>query len=155
MQQHPKGLEAARIKIPSESWIFYQFSPKHSSYDASLNYKGKANIKNKVHLRALRSHHIDSHYCAAIKKYIKHMGVRAATVIESHTPDDEDPVCVSFYSLDYKAKVCRLYVNYPSLPVYSTKALYHAGLSQLGQHRGASSSGVIRWPRPEQHPPFK
>jgi hypothetical protein len=152
MQQHPEGLEAARIKIPSESWILYQISPKHPSYAASLHYTGKANIKNKVQLRTLRSHHIDSHYCAAIKKYIKHMGVRAATVIESHTPDDEEPACVSFYSLDDKAKVCRLYVNYPPLSVYSTNALY---LSQLGQHRGASSSGVIWWPRPEQHPPFK
>ena len=90
MQQHQEGLEAARIKIPSESWILYQLSPKHPSYGASLNYTGKANIKNKVQLRTLRSHHIDLHYCAAIiKKYIKHMGVRAATVIESPTSDEE------------------------------------------------------------------
>ena len=106
--QHPEGLEAARIKIPSESWILYQFSPKHPLYVASLNYTGKANIKHKVQLRTIRAHHVDSYYCAAIKKYIKHMGVRAATVIESHTPDEEEPACVSFYSLDDKAKVCDL-----------------------------------------------
>ena len=103
--QHPEGLEAARIKIPSESWILYQFSPKHPLYAASLHYTSKANIKNKVLLRTLRAHHVDSHYGAAIKKYIKHMGVRAATVIKSHTLDDKEPACVSFYSLDDKAKV--------------------------------------------------
>jgi len=32
------------------------------------------------------------------------MGVRATTLIESHTPDDKEPACVSFYSLDDKAK---------------------------------------------------
>ncbi len=103
--KHPEGLEAARIKIPTESKILYQCSPKRPLYDASLHYTDKANIKNKVQLRTLRAHHVDSHYCAAIKKYIKHMGVRAATVIQSLTLDDEEPACVSFYSLDDKAKV--------------------------------------------------
>ena len=107
-EQHPGGLLEAGIKIPSESWILYQFSPKHPLYAASLHYKGKANIKNKVQLRTLRAHHVDSHYCAALKKYIKHMGVRAATVLESHTHDDQEPACVAFYSLDDKAKVYML-----------------------------------------------
>ena len=104
-QPNPEGLEATRIKIPTESWILYQFSPKHHLYATSLHYTSKANIKNKVQLTALRAHRVDSRYCAPIKKYIKHMGVRAATVIESHTPDDEELACVSFYSLDDKAKV--------------------------------------------------
>jgi hypothetical protein len=69
-----------------------------------MHYTCIANIKNKVHLRTLRAHHMDSHYCATMKKYIKHMGVRATTLIESHTPDDKEPACVSFYSLDDKAK---------------------------------------------------
>jgi len=105
-QHHPEGLEAARIKIIAKSWILYQFSPMHPLYDASLHYTSKSNIKNNVQLRTLRAHHTDSHYCATIKKYIMHMGVRAATVIESHTPDDGEHACVSFYSLDDKAKAC-------------------------------------------------
>ena len=86
--KHLEELEAARIKIPTESWIIYKFSPKHPLYDASLHCTCKANIENKVQLRTLRAHRVDSHYCATIKKYIKHMGVRASTVIESHTPID-------------------------------------------------------------------
>jgi hypothetical protein len=124
-QQHPSRLEAAGIKIPSESWILYQFSPKHPSYAASLHYTVKANMKNKGQLRTLRAHLVDSHYCATLKKYVKHMGVRATTIIESHTPDDEEPACVAFYSLDDKAKVCWLYVRYPSFTVYSNNALGH------------------------------
>jgi hypothetical protein len=105
-EQHLRGLSEVGIKIPSESWIVYQCSPKHPLYVASLHYTGKANIKKKVQLRTLRAHHVDSHYCAALKKYIKHMGVRATNVLESHTPNDEEPACVAFYSLDDKAKVC-------------------------------------------------
>ena len=39
------------------------------------------------------------------------MGVRAATAIELHTPDDEDPACVSLFYLDDKAKVCILQLS--------------------------------------------
>ena len=105
-QQHLEGLAAVSVKIPSENMILYPFSPKHPLYAASLHYTCKANVKNKVQLRTLRAHHIDSHYCAALKKYMKHMGVRAATLIEAHTHEDQEPACVSFYSLDDKAKVC-------------------------------------------------
>jgi hypothetical protein len=105
-KQHPVGLSEVGIKIPSESWILYQFSPKHPLYVASLHYTGKVNIKNKVQLRTLRARHVHSHYCATVKNYIEHMGVRAATILESHTLDDEEPACVALYSLDEKAKVC-------------------------------------------------
>jgi len=109
--QHPDGLIAVGIKIPSGSWILYQLAPKHPLDAVSLHYKGKADVKKKVHLRTLRAHHVDLHYCAALKKYIKHMGVLATTVIESHTPESREPACVSFYSLDDKAKVCSLTVR--------------------------------------------
>ena len=105
-EQHHGGLSKADIKIPSECWILYQLSPKHPLYVASLHYIGKANIKNKVQLRTIRAHHVDSHYCAALKKYIKHMGVRATTVLESHILDAEEPPCIVFYSLDDKANKC-------------------------------------------------
>ena len=88
------------------------FPPKHPLYADSLHYTGKANIKNKVQLQPLRAHHVDSHYCATLKKYIKQMGVRATTIIESHTHDDEEPARIALYSLDDKAKVCILYGIY-------------------------------------------
>jgi hypothetical protein len=40
VQDHPEGLEAAGIAIPSESYVAYQFSPKHASHATSLAYTG-------------------------------------------------------------------------------------------------------------------
>ena len=94
-QQHPKELEAFARKIPSESYTLYQFFPKHPLYAASLHYIGKAIVKNKVRLRALRARHVNSLYYVALKNYTKHMGARAATLIESHTPEYREPACVS------------------------------------------------------------
>ena len=104
-QQYPGGLDAACIKIPSESWILYQFAPKHNLHAESLHYTGTVKLKNKVQLQTLRARHVDSHYCAALKKYIKQMGVLAATAIETHTREHEELACVSFFSVDDKAKV--------------------------------------------------
>jgi len=37
---HPDGLDVAGIRIPSDTWISYQFSPKHPSHAASIQYNG-------------------------------------------------------------------------------------------------------------------
>ena len=50
---HPEGFEAAGIFIPSDSWIAYQFNPKHSSHATSMHYTGDLNIKHKVQSRRL------------------------------------------------------------------------------------------------------
>ena len=37
----PEGWESGRIKVPSESWVAYQFSPKHPKHAASLHFTGE------------------------------------------------------------------------------------------------------------------
>ena len=65
---HP-DLDAAGIKIPSDSWISYQFSPNIlASHATSLQYTGALNIKHKVQSRTLRANHLNSHYVACLLK---------------------------------------------------------------------------------------
>ena len=104
-QRHPDGLDIHGIKIPSENWIGYQFSPKHPLYAASLNYTGALNIKHKVQARTLRANHPDSHYVASFFKMMKRLGVVAAQVIAKYTDQEEDAAPVVFYSMDDKAKI--------------------------------------------------
>ena len=102
---HPQGLAEAGIKIPSDSWISYQFSPKHPCHAVSLQYTGALNIKHKVQSRTLRAHHLDSHYVACLFKMMKRLGVVASQVIKKFTHENEEEASVVFYSMDDKAKV--------------------------------------------------
>ena len=112
--KHPEGLEAACIFIPSDSWISYQFTPKHPSHAVSMDYTGALNIKHKVQSRTLRARHPDSHYVACIFKMLKRLRVVAAQVINKYTEDDEIPASVVFYSMDDKAKIN---IGEPSLAI--------------------------------------
>ena len=103
--RHPEGLDAAGIRVPCDSWIAYQFSSKHPSHVASMNYTGALNIKHKVQSRTLRANHPDSHYVACFFKMMKRLGVLAAQVIQKYTEDGEGPAHVVFYSMDDKAKI--------------------------------------------------
>ena len=104
-QKHPEGLDIHGIKIPSENWIAYQFSPKHPLHVASLNYTGALNIRHKVQARTLRASHPDSHYVASFFKMMKRLGVVAAQIIDKYTVGEESPAPVVFYSMDDKAKI--------------------------------------------------
>jgi hypothetical protein len=104
-ERHPDGLDAVGIKIPSESWIAYQFSPMHPLHAASLHYTGALQIKHKVQARTLRANHPDSHYVASFFKMMKRLGVVAAQVIAKYTYEDDDVSPVVFYSMDDKAKI--------------------------------------------------
>ncbi len=90
--KHPEGLEAASMFIPSDSWISYQFTPKHPPHTVSMDYTGFLNIKHKVQSRTIRASHQYSHYVACIFKTLKRLGVVAAHVINKYTEDDEVPV---------------------------------------------------------------
>jgi hypothetical protein len=96
-RRHPGGLDSAGIKIPSENWIAYQFSPKHPSHAASLHYIGVLSIKHKVQARTLRAHHPDSHYVASFFKMMKRLGVVAAQIITKFTNEDEELAPFVFY----------------------------------------------------------
>ena len=102
---YPEGLGEAHIKMPSDSWISYQFSPKHPSHVVSIQYTAVVNIKHKVQARTLRAHRPDSHYVACWFKMMKRLSVVAAQVIEKYTQEDEEEGAVVFYSMDDKAKV--------------------------------------------------
>ncbi len=105
-EKHPDGLDAAEIKIPTESWISYQFSPKHPLHAASLHYTRALQIKHKVQARTLRATHLDSHYVASFFKRMKRLGVVAAQVIAKYTYDEDDVSSpVVFFSMDDKAKI--------------------------------------------------
>ena len=75
--KYPEGLGAAHIKIPSDSWISYQFSPKHPSHAVSMQDTRELNIKHKFQTRTLCAHHPDFHYVACWFKMMKRLGVVA------------------------------------------------------------------------------
>jgi len=112
--RHPEGLDIVGVHIPSDSWISYQFNPKHSCHAASMQYSGALNIKHKVQSRTLRASHPDSHYVACIFKMMKELGVVAAQLIQKFTEDDEEPAPIDFYSMDDKVKI---HVGEPHLAV--------------------------------------
>ena len=112
--RHPQGLESFGVRIPSDSWISYQFSPKHPCHAATMQYTGALQIKHKVRSRTLRASHPDTHYVARIFKMMKGLGVVAAQLSQKFTEDDEDPAHVAFYSMDDKAKI---HVGEPHLAV--------------------------------------
>ena len=62
---------------------------------------GALQIKHKVQLRTLRQTHSDSHYCAALFKYIKGIILQLSHAIHEVSPG----MVVKFLSMDDKAKV--------------------------------------------------
>lgn len=101
LEDHPEGLNNAGIQIPSLSWLQYQFAPANSGYRAAMHNTGKLQVKHKVQVRTLRQTHIDSHYCAAMFKYMKGLCLELAKTIR----DSGSTMVVRFVSMDDKAKV--------------------------------------------------
>lgn len=62
--------------VPSKQWLRLQFWPKNPSNKTALQYTGKLEVKFTIQLRQLRKNHEDSHYCAAIFRYLKEFAVR-------------------------------------------------------------------------------
>lgn len=62
--------------IPSKQWLRLQFWPKNPTNKAALQYTGKLDVKFMIQLRQLRKSHEDSHYCAAIFRYLKEFTIR-------------------------------------------------------------------------------
>ena len=75
LQKNP-GLEA-----PSFEWIRAQFWPKNPFRKSAANHTGKLRIKFMVQSRQLHADHPDSHYCAAIFKYLKEFAI----IFREHT----------------------------------------------------------------------
>jgi len=76
--KQPEGFYTVSVRIPSDSWISYQFCPKHPYHAVNMQYTGALNMKHKVRSRTLRASHPDSHYVACFFKMMKPLGVVAA-----------------------------------------------------------------------------
>ena len=78
--------------IPSLEWIRLQFWPKSKHMLAKTHYTGRLNIKFMIQKRQWRKEHCDSHYAAAIFRYMREM----ALMFKSYT---------AFVCLDDKHRV--------------------------------------------------
>lgn len=61
--------------IPSEQWVRLQFWPKNPRTKAASQYTKRLPVKMMVQKRQFRQNHMDSHYCAAIFRYIHEYAV--------------------------------------------------------------------------------
>ena len=55
---------------PSESWIWLQFWPKTQHTRSRIHYTGKLDVRFMIQARQFRKTHPDSHYAAALFKYM-------------------------------------------------------------------------------------
>lgn len=62
--------------IPSKQWLRLQFWPKNPTNRSALQYTGKLDVKFMIQLRQLRKDHQDSHFCAAIFRYLKEFSIQ-------------------------------------------------------------------------------
>lgn len=61
--------------IPSVEWVRLQFWPKTPSSLQSLHYTGRFKLKFMVQQRQWRKDHIDSHYAAALYRYMREYAI--------------------------------------------------------------------------------
>ena len=61
--------------IPSEQWVRLQFWPKNPRTKAASQYTKRLPVKMMVQKRQFRQNHMDSHYCAAIFRYVREYAV--------------------------------------------------------------------------------
>ena len=106
--------------IPSIEWVRLQFWPKTPSSYKSLQYTGRFKLKFMVQQRQWRKNHIDSHYAAAVYRYIReyaidvrdYCGFVSYRYIREYAIDVRD-YC-GFVSLDDKHKIS---IGEPAYPV--------------------------------------
>ena len=58
--------------IPSEAWVKYNFCPRSKS---TKHYTGRLKVKRHIQKRLFRKEHPDSHYCAALYRYLREFAV--------------------------------------------------------------------------------
>ncbi|CAB4025589.1 Hypothetical predicted protein [Paramuricea clavata] len=70
LHRQVKEIVPQGTKIPSVKWLRYQFQPIKQHANTAKYYKGSMNIKMMVQKRQIRVNHVDSHYCAAMWRYM-------------------------------------------------------------------------------------
>ena len=79
-------------QIPSLSWFWFQFWPKHSFTHSALNYTGRLKIKYMMQQRTVRKFSEDDHYCSALYRYARELALRYSEFTNFITTDDKNKV---------------------------------------------------------------
>ena len=80
----------ADAKKPSVKWLYYQFWPKDPTKASAVQHTGKLPIKFMVQSRQFRGTHPDSHYAAALFRYLRHFVIRFQRFSCLVLQDDKD-----------------------------------------------------------------
>ena len=66
----------ADAPIPSQSWVQLNFCPRNPRTLASKRYTSRLEAKHTIQKRQFRKYHQDSHYCAAIFRYMRDYAIK-------------------------------------------------------------------------------
>lgn len=82
------------LEVPSLKWIRVQFWPKNPFRKTATQHTGRLQIKYMVQSRQLHADHIDSHYAAAIFKYMKQFAIMFHKHVTMVSLDDKHNIKV-------------------------------------------------------------
>ena len=99
--QKTKAICPENTPVPSTALVRLQFTPRNPYIHSAMNFTSRLPVQYKIQRRQLRINHPDSHYCAALFRYMKQLGI---SLKES---------CV-FFCCDDKAKIS---LGEPSCPI--------------------------------------
>ena len=80
--------------VPSEQWVRLQFFPKNPRAKVATQYRSRFEVKMMVQKRQFRLEHPDSHYCAAIFRYMREYAVKYRTLSTFVSLDDKHRIKV-------------------------------------------------------------
>ena len=80
--------------IPCESWVRLQFWPKNWHLRSACHYTGKLDVKYMIQSRKLRKSHEDSHYAAAIFRFLRELAVKLREYSAFACLDDKHRISV-------------------------------------------------------------
>uniref|UniRef100_U9UV96 Uncharacterized protein n=1 Tax=Rhizophagus irregularis (strain DAOM 181602 / DAOM 197198 / MUCL 43194) TaxID=747089 RepID=U9UV96_RHIID len=82
------------VLIPSEEWIRLQFQLTNPITESAKQYTGRFNIKFMVQVRQLRKDHPDTHYCAALFRYLREFAILYQQYVSFICADDKHKVSI-------------------------------------------------------------
>ena len=62
--------------IPSQAWVQLNFSPRNPRTCVAQYYTGRLDAKHVIQIRQFRKSHTDSHYCAALFRYMREYSIK-------------------------------------------------------------------------------
>lgn len=82
------------LLTPSEEWVRLQFWPKTPSSKAAMHYTGRLKVKFKIQQRQWRRDHVDSHYAAALFRYMREYALMVRDYCQFVCLDDKHKIKV-------------------------------------------------------------